>query len=213
MRNQTVGMLALVVICLASASQSKADTIFSNLGPDRSFNPNGGWVIGDCCSAGPGQVFAFPFIPTQTATFTDATLALQRTSGPSPLNVEIEASSNGAPDAILDTLTQTRNLSPILSLVDFACSTCGVLNAGTLYFLVAQQSNSLNVASWGFSNNDVDTAFFNESGSATGPWTPTAGPVSAYELHGIALAPEPPSAVLLASGLIALLAVGYKRFA
>jgi hypothetical protein len=213
MRNQTVGMLALVVICLASAPQSRADTIFSNLGPDRSFNRNSGWAIGDCCNEGPGQVFAFPFIPTQTATITSATLALQRTSGPSPLNVAIETSSGGTPDAILTTLTQTTGLSPIPSLMDFTCSTCSLLQAGTLYFLVAQQSNPFDVASWGFSNSQVDTAFFNESGSATGPWTPTLGPVSAYELHGIAIAPEPPSALLLASGLIALLAVGYKRFA
>ncbi|WP_433963636.1 choice-of-anchor R domain-containing protein [Tunturiibacter gelidiferens] len=212
MRTQSVAMLGLVVICLASASPSKADTIFTNLGPGQSFNPNGGWVIGDCCSEGPGQVFAFPFIPTQTATFTDATLALQRISGPSPLNVEIQTSSGGMPDAILDTLTQTMDLSPIPSLVDFTCSTCGVLNAGTLYFLVAQQTNPLNVASWGFSNSQIDTAFFNENGSATGPWTPNTGPISAYELHGVAIAPEPPSALLLASGLIALLAVGYKRF-
>jgi hypothetical protein len=213
MRNQSVGMLAFIVICLASALPSKADTIFSNLGPDRSFNPSSGWVIGDCCSEGPGQVFAFPFIPTKTATFTDATLALQRTSGFSPLNVEIETSSGGTPGAILDTLTQTIALSPIPSLVDFTCSSCGVLNAGTIYFLVAQQTNPFDVASWAFSNTNFDTAFFNESGSTTGPWTPTNGPISAYELHGIAIAPEPPSALLLASGLIALLAVGYKRFA
>jgi hypothetical protein len=212
MRNQSVGMLAFVFLCLASALPSKADTIFSNLGPDRSFNRNSGWAIGDCCNEGPGQVFAFPFIPTRTETFTDATLALQRTSGPSPLNVEIESSSAGIPDAILDTLTQTANLSPIPSLVDFACSTCRVLNAGTLYFLVAQQTEPLNVASWGFSNSDVDTAFFNESGSTTGPWTPNNGPVGAYELHGVAITPEPPSVLLLASGLIALLAVGYKKF-
>ncbi len=213
MRTQSVEMLALVVLCLASVLPSKADTIFSNLGPDRSFNPNGGWVIGDCCSEGPGQVFAFPFVPTQTATFTDATLALQRTSGPSPLNVEIEASVSGAPGSILDSLTQTAELAPTPSLVDFACSTCGVLNAGTLYFLVAQQTNPLDVASWGFSNDQVDTAFFNESGSTTGPWTPTTGPISAYELHGVAIAPEPPSVLLLGSGLIALLALGYKKIA
>ncbi len=96
--------------------------------------------------------------------------------------------------------------------MDFACSTCGVLNAGTLYFLVAQQTNPLDVASWGFSNDQV-TAFFNESGSTTGPWTPTTGPISAYELHGVAIAPEPPSVLLLVTGLIALLALAYKKLA
>jgi hypothetical protein len=212
MRNQTVGMLALVVICLASASPLKADTIFSNLGPNQSFNSSSGWVIGSCCSEGQGQVFAFPFIPTRTATFTDAVLALQRTSGASPLNVEIEASSDGAPGPILDTLTQSKDLSPTPSLVDFTCSSCLVLNAGTQYFVVAQQSDPSDVASWGFSNSSANTAFFNESGSATGPWTKTSGPVSAYEVHGIALAPEPPSVLLFASGLIGLAAIGYKRF-
>ena len=90
-----------------------------------------------------------------------------------------------------------------------------MLDAGTTYFLVAQENHPPDVASWEFSNNDVDTAFYNENGSTTGPWTPNNGPVSAYEVDGVAtaIAPEPPSALLLATGLIALAALTYKKLA
>ena len=64
MRKLILSMFALSFICLASTSSSRADTIFTNLGPGQSFNStSGGWVIGPCCSDGPGQSSPSPSSP------------------------------------------------------------------------------------------------------------------------------------------------------
>ncbi|WP_260735621.1 choice-of-anchor R domain-containing protein [Tunturiibacter lichenicola] len=224
MRSNTVGtlsILALVVVLLTSTSASHADTLFTNFGPNHSFeNLYGGWVIGQCCDSG-DEVLAFPFMPDETATLTNALLALQSEQGASPINLYLEASdAAGAPGAILDQFTQNGSILPTASVVNFTCASCPVLDEGTLYFLVAQEANPPDWGDWGYTLDSIDTygfgygiSYFDSNGSPEGPWTQTLDAFPAYEVDGIATTPEPPTIVLFTFGAIGLVAIGCRRLA
>jgi hypothetical protein len=199
-----------LLITLASSTPLNADTIYSNFGPGLPSNGSG-YVIG-----GPSanQVIASPFIPTESAILSDAMLVLRQDPlvNTFPVNVYVESSSGGAPGAILDTLTQVGSIGSTSTLVDFTCSACSLLNAGTLYFMVAQQDNHTFPAAWVFSPGPNAITYFNEIGSATGPWTPNTNlPLGAFQVNGVALSPEPTSIALFGTGILGLVAVARRK--
>jgi len=86
------------------------------------------------------------------------------------------------------------------------------LIAGTTYFLVANGLNSSS-AGWQFSLSDVGPFYFNESGSATGPWTSTNSQISAFEVDGTPVTTrEPSSLFLVGAGLLGLVVIGRSKF-
>jgi hypothetical protein len=117
----------------------------SSFGPGQTYgSSSGGYDIGTVLNL--SQVIAIPFMPAETVRLTDAVLALQQIDGHDPMKVYIESSSGGAPGSVLDTLNQVGSIKPFSpSLVDFTCLSCSVLDAGTMYFLVADytQKNPL----------------------------------------------------------------------
>jgi len=105
-----------------------------------------------------------PFVPSETVTLTDAVYALRQFS--SSVTVYVESSSvAGPPDAILDTLTEVPNPSSDFQLVDFTCSVCPVLTAGTSYFAVAQKPFPLGFSFLDLSPAVTGTVYINEDGS------------------------------------------------
>lgn len=209
-----VGLFGLV---LPALSPVKADTLYTNLGSG--FSTSDGYAIGTIIGGGTDdQVIGEQFVASETATLTDALLPLavfggSTLSGGSPsVAVYIESEVSGAPGAILDTLTGTIGNS--LSLVDFTCSTCSTLTAGTKYFLVAQDTVAGSTAVWLFANGQTGPSSFNNIGSATGPWLEgSTGFISGFQVDGVVngTVPEPPTLLLAAVGVLAAAIFSKKR--
>jgi PEP-CTERM motif len=219
MRFQIVGMVtaaALTLALLAPVSEMRADVLFSNFGSGQTYVGNSWWDVGNSPSG--AQVIAFSFTPTETAMVTGADLAVASLSGSTTsLSVDIESSSAGAPGVILDTLTQVGSYSPYptTSVVNFSCSgSCTTLDAGTTYWIVAQQTDPENLTAWMYSSGDTGAWYYNEENSAAGSWTTaTAGNTfSAFDVTGTPSVPEPTSGALLGSGLVGVLAATRRRF-
>jgi hypothetical protein len=163
-------------------------------------------------------VVAFPFIPSETVTLTSADLALAQLLSPfTPLNVYVESNSAaGMPGSILDTLTQQGTFSANAAVVSFTCSTCSVLNAGTTYWIVGQQSDASAETAWLFSPTDMATWFFNDADSATGPWSQATASnnISAFDVNGstsTSPVPEPGSLALLVTGALGVMGALRRR--
>ncbi|MBZ5600116.1 MAG: hypothetical protein LAN83_17555 [Acidobacteriia bacterium] len=148
------------------------------------------------------QVIAQGFTPTSTVTFADAyiPMAVYTLGGgdnnPGELNVYLESDAGGAPGSILEgPLTACNGISNFNNgiggnFVEFNCTSCNTtLNAGTPYWIVAQEGTSTVELTWDEVRGitDVSSPFaFNQTGNPSGDWNvvPSGYSRSAYEVDG-----------------------------
>jgi hypothetical protein len=203
-------VLALsALLCLPASLM--ADTIFSNFGPGDPSSTGVGADIGGM--PGQVQVPAVPFTPDETAVLSDVEIPLFKlSSNAAPFSVYLASSqSDGEPGAVLEQLTQMAAVGLTSSLISFTCSACPQLDEGKTYFVIAVPSTGgkpIEVTDWNKIPNEPTLFYFNENGEPSGPWEIDSQGTLALQVDGGpdtgSSVPEPPGAVLLATGFAAL---------
>jgi hypothetical protein len=177
---------------------SGVNIVFTNLaGPNHhKYNPFVGYFVDG--SNFNNQVIAQGFTPSSTATFSDVIMPMgvftdnggQNNAG--TINVYLESDAGGVPGSILEgPLARCQGISNFNdglggNFVEFDCVSCTTaLQAGTMYWIVAQQTNANVELTWDIirSLTDLTSPFaFNQTGNASGDWisVPTGYQRSAY---------------------------------
>lgn len=203
--------VTIVMAVMLSTMAARADTLYSTLGPSGEFDASNGYFVDG--SNFFNQVMASPFTVSSTATLTNAMLGLNNFSGGNnPVNLFVESDAGGMPGAILGALTQVGTIPPFntQSLTTFT-STGLALTAGTVYWLVAQETDPGTEQAWDYAFNDAtNTIAFNQLGSTTGPWTTFSGTDVAFQINGAPI-PEPATFALLGTGLLVGVAGAVRR--
>jgi hypothetical protein len=196
---------AMIVVIMFSAISARATSLYSTLGPSGQFDTGAGYVVDG------NQVIASPFSVSTTATLTNALLGLGNLGGNNnPISLYVESNAGGVPGAILTTLTQVGVLPPFgtNSLTMFT-SGGYTLTSGTMYWLVAVETDPGTEQGWNFAYNDpTNNLAFNELGSATGPWTQFSDNDVAFQINGTV--PDAGSTITLL-GLASLGLVALRR--
>ncbi len=199
-------LVAFAALVTAGAARASTITVFTNFTGTPSFNTSDALPVSG--SASGDFVEAMPFTAGSTADLADAVLALGNESADdnSPITLDLDSNSGGVPGTILATLTQQGTIpdSDTPGLVTFDYSGAGVeLTSGTLYWLVAVETDAHSIQEWFYSSSDTGTRAFTDSANGTGSWLTHSGTLSAFQVDGTTPtpAPEPGSFTLLAVGL------------
>lgn len=174
--------------------------IFTNLqGPNHhKYNPGSGYYVD-----GPNfydQTLAQGFSPSSDVGFADAYAPFGvytfngGTGQGTGLCVTLNADSGGIPGAQIDPagsgcLTQSNGIGLFPgNFAEFDCVTCPTLSAGTLYWVVAADTNTANEFTWDFSRGltDLSSPFAFKASNTGGVWTVIGSGFqrSAYEADG-----------------------------
>ena len=204
--------VATLVAVMSFAMSAKATELYSTLGPGGAFDSSSGYFVDG--SNYNNQVIASPFSVSTAAMLTDAMLGLNNFAGSnSPVTLYVESNAGGVPGSILATLTQQGTIPPFgsMSLTTFTSNMSLLLAAGTTYWLVAVEADPGTEQTWDFAYNDATNGIaFNNSGSATGPWTQFTGVDVAFRIDGTTGVPDSGSSFLLL-GISLLSVVGFVR--
>jgi hypothetical protein len=218
---QLVSSLLGVILLLGCVSQLKAGLIFTNLGPDGTYQEDG-LLIGHHPTFIVNTSVAVQFTPSSTVTFADAVLALGYESNSTPPEIDVNLTTDiaGRPGTVLESFaTMSEDAFPPSSLVTFTSVLQPILTAGSSYWLVVYAPVTTDGV-WNYnSTNDLasrldDPNFLlnNSTGGPDGPWTPTDGPRTAFQVDGIAVAvPEPGSLTLVGIAAACITARSRRR--
>lgn len=202
-----VAALSLVICATASAT----DILYTTLGPNGEYDTGSGYFVDGANYF--NQVLAFPFVPNATENMVDAVLALGNYAGNNnPVSAYLATDGVGQPGTIIATLTQQGTIQPFSSggsLITFNCNSCGTVNAGTTYWIIAAETDPGTEQAWMFSYQDqTGPGAFNQLGSITGPWNQFNSTNVGFRVDG--QVPEPGTLIMLGSGIVAA-AAGLRR--
>ena len=200
-----------VLLALAlTACPLSAGVLVTTLGPGGAYEING-YDLGE--SGIFNQSLATPFSLAAPAVVADALVAIGALGGPyNPVNLFIALDNGSQPGAIVATLTQVGNAPPYFGptqLLMFTCGGPGCSLASGSYWLIATADFAA-VYAWhkGYQSPAGVLAvsdIVGPVGSSTGPWDLQNDSRLAFQLDSAV--PEPASILLLASGLLGLLAL------
>jgi hypothetical protein len=179
-----------------TAAPVHADTIFSNLGPSKTWDTKNGYVITGATASGTPKPFApaMSFTPTFNATLTSIELPLGLGSGTDQILVELLSDNTGKPGSLIESFS----LSPKVgfpfpgTLMTGTSVLHPTLLAGTPYWLAALPGGSSTSGGWLLSSPlQKDSPAFSSDNGTT--WTLKEfgnTNIAAFEVDGTPL-PEP----------------------
>jgi PEP-CTERM motif len=215
-----LGCVALAPLLTGAAGPARADVIFSNFGPDDSFNHGQArGVVGPMVPIGNPRSTAMPFTPEFTAFFDMAELPLALVFlSPNLVTVQVRANDptgGGIPGAILEEF-QLTNLPVVSPQIFQVVSTLHpLLEAEETYWLAAIAGTPTTWGAW-FLTEPPQSGHNATTPDLGATWRRDEfgqGTSSAFRISGTpdGAIPEPATFVLLGAGALGLLGYGWRR--
>jgi len=210
---------AVFAIMIAFAPlRAVCDTVYTNLGPNNSFNSSSDWTVSGLSSQVGFFAEAENFTPTSNFVLTQIDLPLFAFTQGSADNISLAVSANGVPGAALESWSgvQLPGLTPNTVVQLLASGSPITLSAGQQYWVVVQPAAATTWTGWFWnSTGDINgTNGVSFACTACGPGfgiPETTVQRAAFDVQGtpVSPVPEPGSFVLLCSGVLGL--VGLRR--
>lgn len=195
------GCVFALTLLLAAPPSARAGiiTLFSDFGPNGSFNTAVGDIFGD--EGATNFAVADQFKPGVSGNLTSLTLALGRVSGSATtVNVRLDADNAGKPGATLISFTANVSAPFGTNTVTLDTTTGPLLQAGTPYWLVLSATG----AEFGFNLNNINAVGLHGLSLNGGAFAVQNTVLDAFSVSGNATpdtaVPEPASLALFAIG-------------
>lgn len=209
-------MLALTLLALlwGPGSTARADIIFSDFGPNNSYDPTDGWTFGSAGSSTLQDIAVSFRVGSQPVTLGEIDVAMGITNSPNTVNLEIVPSVNGVPGPDSQALEsfQLTNKLPFFGgdgpplMIDSVLHP--LLAANTIYWLVATALQPTQ-AMWNDNLLPYTEPFAYRIND--GPWAAVATEGSpVFAILGSPV-PEPATLCLLVVGVLGLFAYKCRR--
>lgn len=192
-------------LCL-SGVPARAGIIYSGFGPGYSYECCSAWVVsGADASAGP-LAPAMGFTAAISGDVSQIDVALSVYTGTGNVTVSLWTDVGGFPGSQLGSwdVTATQSYDNCCAVVTIPVVAGPSITAGQTYFLAAVPDSATDLDFWNEEGIPGQIAWSRDGWST--PYYNEIGPLGAFDILGGASTPEPATAMLLGTGLLALLA-------